>query len=227
MFHHTALQSMLNIPPISMRVNLLNYMIQSFHATTQKFVLPEISHELAPDAEDVTSILGLNDTGTDVADFINKYGKEAQTRIPPHFLNKNSGEIEIDDLIRDIVKNQPNDDDFIRKTVLILLGTVLAPYSLKYVPKSYYCLVENVLRIHSFNWNAFTLRVLLHSITKFKRENTITRWPKGNLAFVQVRHNYCSLNLSLLLILKHFCFYYLHSTFTGKRDFHWMVRHIR
>ena len=62
----------------------------------------------------------------------------------------------IDDLIEKIVKNKSTDDDFIRMTFLVLLGTIIAPVSHEYVPKKYYALVQNIKLIRKFNWNAFT-----------------------------------------------------------------------
>ena len=72
-----------------------------------------------------------------------KSAEQISTEHPAHFFNKKSGEIEIDDLIRNIVKSKSANDEFVQKAVLVL-GTVVAPHSTKYVPKSFYCLVENI-----------------------------------------------------------------------------------
>ena len=61
----------------------------------------------------------------------------------------------IDNLIEDIIKSKASDDDFLRKVVLVLLGTIIAPMSSKIVPKQYYALEYDVKRISKINWNAF------------------------------------------------------------------------
>ncbi|XP_073353550.1 uncharacterized protein [Aegilops tauschii subsp. strangulata] len=66
----------------------------------------------------------------------------------------------IDELIENIVASGTYDDDFLRRIVLVLLGTVLAPQSTKEVPNAYYKLVHDVEAIKAFNWNAFTLRYM-------------------------------------------------------------------
>ena len=58
-------------------------------------------------------------------------------RVPPQFLSKTSENIVIDNLIEDIIKSKATDDDFLRKVVLVLLGTIIAPMSSKIVPKQY------------------------------------------------------------------------------------------
>ncbi|KAM3297176.1 hypothetical protein ACQJBY_039182 [Aegilops geniculata] len=66
----------------------------------------------------------------------------------------------IDDLIENIVASGTYDDDFLRRIVLVLLGTVLAPQSTIEVPNAYYKLVDDVESIKAYNWNAFTLRYM-------------------------------------------------------------------
>ena len=72
-------------------------------------------------------------------------------RVPPQFLSKTSENIVIDNLIEDIIKSKATDDDFLRKLVLVLLRTIIAPMSSKIVPKQYYALVEDVKRISKIN----------------------------------------------------------------------------
>ena len=112
-----------------------------------------------------------------------------------HFLNKNSGQIEIDDLINSIRKTKMGSSEFVQKSALVALATVIAPHSPKYVPKSFFCLVEHHLQLKNFNWNAFTRRLLLQSITKLKEGGQTTQWPKGNLALLQVQCNFFVFNL--------------------------------
>ncbi|XBI98292.1 hypothetical protein VPH35_018543 [Triticum aestivum] len=106
-------------------------------------------------------------------------------RVPPQFLSKTSENIVIDNLIEDIIKSKATDDDFLRKVVLVLLGTIIAPMSSKIVPKQYYTLVYDVKRISKINWNAFTMRVLLDCLRIVKKGKHLRQWPKGNLALLQ------------------------------------------
>ncbi|XBI69870.1 hypothetical protein VPH35_064496 [Triticum aestivum] len=91
----------------------------------------------------------------------------------------------IDDLIDNIVASGTYDDDFLRRIVLVLLGTVLAPQSTREVPNAYYKLVHDVEAIKSYNWNAFTLRVCVEGITKTLSDLAKFTWPIGNLALIQ------------------------------------------
>ena len=80
------------------------------------------------------------------------------------------------------------DDEFVRMTVLVLLGTVLAPVSKDYIPKDYYALVRDVNLIGKMNWNNFTLRQCLSSVGKVLEDGEIVERPTGNLAVLQVRN---------------------------------------
>ncbi|KAE8815842.1 hypothetical protein D1007_06675 [Hordeum vulgare] len=91
----------------------------------------------------------------------------------------------IDDLINKIVKNENIDDDFVRMTFLVLLGTVIAPVSHEYIPKEYYALVKDKGMISKFNWNKFTLKFFLSEIEKVLEDGRVTEWPHGNLALFQ------------------------------------------
>ena len=107
-------------------------------------------------------------------------------RVPPQFLSNTSENIVIDNLIEDIIKSKATDDDFLRKVVLVLLGTIIAPMLSKIVPKQYYALVDDVKRISKINWNVFTLRVLLDCLRIVNKGKHLRQWPKGNLALLQV-----------------------------------------
>jgi hypothetical protein len=72
-------------------------------------------------------------------------------RVPPQFVSKATDDILIDDLIFDIMKSKVADDDFLRKVVLVLLGTTLAPVATKIVPKQYYALLEDITRLSKIN----------------------------------------------------------------------------
>ncbi|KAE8819904.1 Sentrin-specific protease 2 [Hordeum vulgare] len=91
----------------------------------------------------------------------------------------------IDDLINKIVKNDNTDDDFVRMTFLVLLGTVIAPVSHEYIPKEYYALVKDKRMISKFNWNEFTLKFFLSEIGKVLEDGRVREWPHGNLALLQ------------------------------------------
>ncbi|KAF7075216.1 hypothetical protein CFC21_080006 [Triticum aestivum] len=90
------------------------------------------------------------------------------------------------------------DDDFVRRVVLVLMGTVLAPQSTKFVPYRYYKMVEDVNAIKSYNWNNFTLGVCMDAIKKMVEDLEKFKWPIGNLALLQYVSDYlCLLSCSI------------------------------
>ena len=147
--------------------------------------------------EDVFDIFGLQNKGKDAMKALGKGGLKAKVKVPSRFLDSNTGEMMIDELIENIVASGTYDDDFLRRIVLVLLGTVLAPQSMKEVPNAYYKLVHDVEAIKAFNWNAFTLRVCVEGFTKTLSDLTKFTWPIGNLALLQV-------NLMLYLFLSNY-----------------------
>ena len=86
-----------------------------------------------------------------------------------------------------IVDSQSYDDDFVRRAVLVLMGTILAPQSTKFVPYRYYKMVEDVNAIKSYNWNDFALGVCMDAIKKSVEDLEKFKWPIGNLALLQVQ----------------------------------------
>ena len=98
--------------------------------------------------DDAFHIFGLENKGKDVMKVIGKVEKEM---MPSHFLDPRNGEIVIDQLIENIVKSDMYYDDFVRRTVLVLLSTIIALHSNKHVRHSFYKLVDDVDAIKSFN----------------------------------------------------------------------------
>ncbi|KAM0922681.1 hypothetical protein ACQ4PT_006135 [Festuca glaucescens] len=105
--------------------------------------------------------------------------------IPASYLSNSSGNLVISELIADIQKQKASNDDFVRKAVLVLIGTVLAPYGPRTIDRNHYCLVEDVPRIFKINWNHFTLRYLIDNLTAATRAPKTRGWPKGNLGLTQ------------------------------------------
>ncbi|XP_020157119.1 uncharacterized protein [Aegilops tauschii subsp. strangulata] len=176
---------MLQIPSIKMRTLLIRYMIENFQASTARFIIQEQVGEVTLGAVDVECIFNLENQGLSASDILTEEGEDFKEWVPPQFLTKTSENIVIDNLIEDIIKSKATDDDFLRKVVLVLLGTIIAPMSSKIVPKQYYALVDDVKRISKINWNAFTLRVLLDCLRIVKKGKHLRQWPKGNLALLQ------------------------------------------
>lgn len=135
------------------------------------------------------TIFGLQNDGVDVISTLVIVENDVKKLVPSHFMNKKSGQIVIDDLIKNIIESGTYDDDFVRKAVLVLIGTVIAPYSTKFVPLRYYKLMEDVEVIKSYNWNNFTLRVCMDGIKATNKNVQRFEWPKGNLALIQVNLN--------------------------------------
>nr|XP_040253816.1 uncharacterized protein LOC109737592 [Aegilops tauschii subsp. strangulata] len=126
---------------------------------------------------DVECILALENHGLSAEGILGEEGEDVKDRVPPQFLSKTTGNI--------VTKNKSADDNFLRRVVLVLLGTVLAPMSSKTVPKQYYTLVDDVKRISKINWNAFTLRVLMDCLRNVRKGKHLRQWPRGNLALLQ------------------------------------------
>ncbi|XP_073357885.1 uncharacterized protein [Aegilops tauschii subsp. strangulata] len=168
-----------------MRTLLIQYMVEIFHPSKGRFIVQDLVGEVSLGAVDVECILALENHGLSAEGILGEEGEDVKDRVPPQFLSKTTGNIVIDDLIVDITKNKSADDDFLRRVVLVLLGTVLAPMSSKTVPKQYYALVDDVKRISKINWNAFTLRVLLDCLRNVRKGKHLRQWPRGNLALLQ------------------------------------------
>ncbi|XBI12131.1 hypothetical protein VPH35_139047 [Triticum aestivum] len=176
---------MLQIPSLKMRTLLIRYMVEIFDPSKGRFIVQDLVGEVSLGAVDVECILALENHGLSAEGILGEEGEDVKDRVPPQFLSKTTGNIVIDDLIVDITKNKSADDDFLRRVVLVLLGTVLAPMSSKTIPKQYYALVDDVKRISKINWNAFTLRVLLDCLRNVRKGKHLRQWPRGNLALLQ------------------------------------------
>ncbi|XBI51690.1 hypothetical protein VPH35_034175 [Triticum aestivum] len=176
---------MLQIPSLKMRTLLIRYMVEIFDPSKGRFIVQDLVGEVSLGAVDVECILALENHGLSAEGILGEEGEDVKDRVPPQFLSKTTGNIVIDDLIVDITKNKSADDNFLRRVVLVLLGTVLAPMSSKTVPKQYYALVDDVKRISKINWNAFTLRVLLDCLRNVTKGKHLRQWPRGNLALLQ------------------------------------------
>ena len=188
----TTLRCMMQIPPIKMRTTLLSYMLEAYELSSGKFIIEERVGEISLTSVDVECITGLNNTGLSASSILDEEGEVAKDRIPQHFLSKTTGNINIDDLIEYIMTNEAADDDFVRMSVLVLVGTVLAPSATKIVQKQMYALVEDLGRINKINWNAFTLGYLMANIKFVKKGRKIRQWPKGNLPLLQVHYGFPS-----------------------------------
>ncbi|XP_040245605.1 uncharacterized protein [Aegilops tauschii subsp. strangulata] len=160
-------------------------MVEIFDPSKDRFIVQDLVGEVSLGAVDVECILALENHRLSAEGILGEEGEDVKDRVPPQFLSKTTGNIVIDDLIVDITKNKSADDDFLRRVVLVLLGTVLAPMSSKTVPKQYYALVDDVKRISKINWNAFTLRVLLDCLRNVRKGKHLRQWPRGNLALLQ------------------------------------------
>jgi hypothetical protein len=71
-------------------------------------------------------------------------------------------------LVTERVAYDTTSDNFIRRFVLVMLGTVLALTSHDYVPMSYYEFLRDIREMRKTSWNMFTLNFSKASLTKFK-----------------------------------------------------------
>ncbi|XBJ07027.1 hypothetical protein VPH35_012604 [Triticum aestivum] len=176
---------MFMIPSVLMHKCLLKFIIKSYALDRDRFIMPSKNGAISLRAEDVFDIFGLENKGRDAMKALGKGGLKEKVKVPSHFIDSSTNEIMIDQLIQDITSSGTYDDDFLRRIVLVLLGTVLAPHSTIEVPNAFYKLVEDVESIKSLNWNAFTLRVCVDGIKKTVSDLTKFTWPVGNLALIQ------------------------------------------
>ncbi|KAM0920874.1 hypothetical protein ACQ4PT_007241 [Festuca glaucescens] len=181
----SGVHCMLEIPMIKMRQSVLKFLVQAFDLKTSTFLLNEGKDQISLSGKDIYVLFGLEDKGLNVVAIIAQEGKDAKGRIPPEWLDPSTENLLIDDLILDVELRGASDDDFVRKAIMVLLGTVIAPYSNKVISKMMYALVEDLDRARKINWNAFTLEFTLEGIRKCKGGRVMRQWPKGNMAALQ------------------------------------------
>jgi hypothetical protein len=178
---------MLQLPAFATRTNMIRFMIELYDPKTETFVVQDKAGAITATSVDIECIYGLRNEGYSAFDIIDQECLISRTKIPASYLSKSSGNLVISDLIADIQREKASDDDFVRKAVLVLIGTVLAPSGPKTVDRDHYCLVEDVPRIFKINWNHFTLRYLLDNLSAYTRSAAKGRgWPVGNLCLTQV-----------------------------------------
>ncbi|XP_071676765.1 uncharacterized protein [Lolium perenne] len=163
-------------------------MFKAFDAESETFNLQKDQPSITIKGVDVEEIFGLKDKaadGLDIDTILYKDGEYAENDIPSRFLNKSTGSLSIDGLISDAIKSGLADDDFLRRAVLVALGTVLAPQSSSTVPLEYWTIVKYVSRLKKMNFNGFTRSYLINNIKKLRSEHEMVQWPRGNLALLQ------------------------------------------
>ncbi|CAM0903297.1 unnamed protein product [Alopecurus aequalis] len=182
-----GLECMLDMKSIRLRKSIITLMIKAFHPDTETLLIQKNQPAITLKGLDVEALLGLKDKadGLVIADIIYEEGEYARNEIPPQFLSNSSGNLKIDDLIADALKSKVADDDFLRRAVFVLLGTVLAPQSLITVPREYYCVVKDVKRMKKMDFNGFTRTFLIENFKKLGTGYEMTQWPYGNLALAQ------------------------------------------
>src|SRR4051812_35775249 len=130
----TGLQNMLCIPSVLMRKNLLQTLITTYDLTKKRFVLQPKKVEFTVQSADVFHIYGLKNKGKYVMKLLASVEEGSKGSVPSRFLDNNTDELVIDELIDHIVKSGSYDNDFVRRAILVLIGTVIAPHSTKTVP---------------------------------------------------------------------------------------------
>nr|XP_051221470.1 uncharacterized protein LOC127339690 [Lolium perenne] len=163
-------------------------MFKAFDAVSETFNLQKDQPSITIKGVDVEEIFGLKDKAAGVLDIdtiLYEDGEYAENDIPSRFLNKSTGSLSIDGLISDAIKSGLADDDFLRRAVLVALGTVLAPQSSSTVPLEYWAIVKYVSRLKKMNFNGFTRSYLINNIKKLRSEHEMVQWPRGNLALLQ------------------------------------------
>lgn len=177
-----GLGSLLEIKEVKMRKSLLNFLIESYNATNDKF---EIGMEQCFSITnlDVEMIMGLINDGV-VIQPDQAITADNVPEIPkPKLTNKG---FSITQMLANVISIHISDHDFFMSFVLLALGTILAPVSTQYIPFSYFALVRDIATVQSINWNAFTLEFLKANLVKMNDATRANHWPAGNLAIMQV-----------------------------------------
>jgi hypothetical protein len=177
---------MMQIPSRKIRPLLVKYMMQVYDEEKGRFIIEPRVGEISATNEDVECLLGLQDEGLSSADILEEEGEEWKTNIPTRFLSKKTGNLVMKDMIDEIITSKATNDDFLRRAVLILIGTVLAPTSTVTVYKPFYAFVETMYKLHDLNWNQFTLAYVINQISPCRRGIYVRQWPKGNVAILEV-----------------------------------------
>ena len=97
------LDSMLTIPSVKMRKNLLEFMITSYDTSRKRFIIRPSVDGITMLNEDVYDIFGLRNEGDDVISMIATVELDAKKIVPNRFIDKRTSLILIDDLIKNTV----------------------------------------------------------------------------------------------------------------------------
>jgi hypothetical protein len=147
----SGVHCMLEIPMIKMRQSVLKFLVQGFDLKTSTFLLNEGNDQISLSGKDIYSLFCLEYKGLNVVAIIAQEGKEGQGRMPPEWLDPSTENLLIDDLVLDVELRGALDDDFVRKAIMVILGTVIALYSNKVISKFMYVLVEYLDRARKIN----------------------------------------------------------------------------
>lgn len=183
-----GLGCMLYIRPIKMRPSLIQFLVQNYDARDQCLRFGP-GREIHFTYDDVEDIMGLSKAFGPVLEPVESI---TPYELPRSFeFSYGPAGFRIDSLVTEMRTHDTTGDDFIKRFVLVMLGTVLAPVSQEYVPLSYYGFVSDIRLMRKTSWNMVTLDFLKNSLTKFKdggkQESSYpSHWPPGNLALLQV-----------------------------------------
>jgi hypothetical protein len=114
-------------------------MIELFDPKTETFVVQDKAGAIAATPVDIECIYGLCNDGYAAFEIIDQECLVSRMNIPASYLSKSSGNLVISELIANIEREKASDVDFMQKVVLVLIGTVLAPYAPKTVDRDHYC----------------------------------------------------------------------------------------
>ncbi|TVU18718.1 hypothetical protein EJB05_34830, partial [Eragrostis curvula] len=178
-----GLGSLLTMKSVKMRAALLKFLIDRYSPQDLCFHIG-LNESFSLTHEDVQAITGLKNSGQKI-----KAPNENISSDSPAIQHISKGVnhegFEISRLEEAIIFQNNVDDDFIRRFVLYVLGTLLIPVSTTHVPLAYYSLVRNVPLISVINWNELTLGFLRANLELFKDGTHGPQWPYGNLALIQ------------------------------------------
>ncbi|TVU13651.1 hypothetical protein EJB05_37071, partial [Eragrostis curvula] len=174
---------LLQMPSISLRKNMLKDIADVYDISNRGFKL--CGQIVRFPVEDVHNILGLEISGNDVMQYINKTMKSEDETVRSELFQRfaTNNKLELQGLENMLHKDRPADGDFVRAFVLFTIGVLLASNTGPTIHWSYIEAVRDIAQIPLFNWGQFTLNHLLNSCTSYinRSEKTL----KGNLVLLQ------------------------------------------
>lgn len=169
---------MLLMHPVKVRRLLCLWLAEAYDSQTRRFKIEDTFIPIS--LWDVHCLMGIPTTGQKIEIMENKPNKTLQSL----YMDPTKGAITLSYLAKCIEEKSVADEHFIRRFMLLMIGTILAPNAKNEVRPCFLNIIEDVSCIQTFNWADFTLEYLLDSLALYKSQES--KYLRGNLALLQV-----------------------------------------